>query len=44
MFFHNRQKELSSAEQIPLLTLKHEFESPTPTPRRSSNFLKGCKW
>jgi hypothetical protein len=37
-FLHNRQ------EQIPLLTLKHEFESPTPTPRRSSNFLKGCKW
>jgi len=31
-------------KQTPLLTLKHEFQSSTPTPRRSSNFLKGCKW
>lgn len=38
------EKQLSSGEQTPLLTLKHEFQSPTPTPRRSSNFLKGCKW
>lgn len=28
----------------PILTLKKEFEKPTPTRKRSSNFLKGCKW
>jgi len=47
LFSQNRQKQLSSAEQTsltPLLTLKHEFQLPTQTPRRSSNFLKGCKW
>lgn len=27
-----------------LMTLKQEFQAPTPTPKRSSNFLKGCKW
>jgi len=27
-----------------LMVLKQEFQLPTPTPRRSSNFLKGCKW
>lgn len=36
--------ETNTAEQMPLMVLKQEFESPTPTPKRSSNFLKGCKW
>ncbi|CAF5189521.1 unnamed protein product, partial [Rotaria magnacalcarata] len=40
------EPQLLSEEQTPLtplLTLKHEFQYPTQTPRRSSNFLKGCK-
>ncbi|CAF5010827.1 unnamed protein product [Rotaria sp. Silwood1] len=41
------EKQVASEEQtplIPLLTLKHEFQFPSQTPRRSNNFLKGCKW
>ncbi len=40
----NTQRQSSSVEQTPLMILKDEFQAPTPTPRRSSNFLKGCKW
>lgn len=38
------QKQVFSVEQTPLMVLKEEFQAATPTPRRSSNFLKGCKW
>lgn len=38
------EKQGFSIEQTPLMILKKEFQVPTPTPRRSSNFLKGCKW
>ncbi|CAF4257826.1 unnamed protein product, partial [Adineta steineri] len=40
----NKQNQLPITKQTPLLTLNHEFQLPTPTPKRSSNFLKGCKW
>ncbi len=40
----NTQRQSLSIEQKPWMTLKEEFQAPTPTPRRSSNFLKGCKW
>ncbi len=40
----NTQRKSLSIEQTPWMTLKEEFQAPTPTPRRSSNFLKGCKW
>jgi len=40
----NTQRQSLSIEQTPWMTLKEEFQAPTPTPRRSSNFLKGCKW
>jgi hypothetical protein len=38
------QNQSASVGQTPLMILKDEFQAPTPTPRRSSNFLKGCKW
>ena len=38
------QSRQFSVERTPVMILKDEFQAPTPTPRRSSNFLKGCKW
>ena len=38
------QSRQFSVERMPVMILKDEFQAPTPTPRRSSNFLKGCKW
>lgn len=46
-FSLNREPQLISQEKstfTPLLTLRDEFRLPTKTPRRSNNFLKGCKW
>ncbi|CAF0876145.1 unnamed protein product [Adineta ricciae] len=37
-------KRSAVTEQTPLLILNQEFQLPTHTPRRSNNFLKGCKW
>ncbi|UJR10513.1 hypothetical protein I4U23_014716 [Adineta vaga] len=40
----DKQDTAKQTSSTSLLTLNQEFRLPTATLRRSSNFLKGCKW